>query len=466
MRLHSRRAFLSAAGSIVTVVARAHGNPSWADPRLRRRHRACVCRHALLLVPARAICHGQFPVRSRPSPRRGASRGPSVARLLDGEVRGQPRPVARPCGRVSRSSSDAQFGLGDDVPVYWVSYAEAERYCGRLTAIAHESGALPADWTFRLPTEAQWEYGCRAGTTTAFAFGDQLRPGQANCIADAGLASQRPVWVRPRRPVATRPTPGASTTCTATSSSGVATGITRGCQADAILTCRASPARPTAMAVIRAAVAAARGAIRRSSVDRLYASATSPNGAPTTSGSASSPSIADWSAFAARGAGRGLGPLVRPVGDGVKRHRQRRPFFVSEYSTRTGVSGITVRSTMPSASSSCRRSLSIRSVMSGIASRKVANRQRGLQQHEDDRAGPAAADELAGAVKARAELRRVRGGGFGDIWIARHPEYACRHQTASSYLTRSDYIKYSHLVELGFASLSPEVRGSAFCFGG
>ena len=81
---------------------------------------------------------------------------------------------------------DAQFGLGDDVPVYWVNYAEAERYCGRLTAIAHESGALPADWTFRLPTEAQWEYGCRAGTTTAFAFGDQLRPGQANCLADVG----------------------------------------------------------------------------------------------------------------------------------------------------------------------------------------------------------------------------------------------------------------------------------------
>ncbi len=53
-----------------------------------------------------------------------------------------------------------------------------------------------------------------------------------------------------------------------------------------------------------------------------------------------------------------------------------RPFFVSAYSTLTGVSGTTVRSTMPSCSSSCSRSLNMRSVMSGMASRKVAKRQR------------------------------------------------------------------------------------------
>ena len=53
-----------------------------------------------------------------------------------------------------------------------------------------------------------------------------------------------------------------------------------------------------------------------------------------------------------------------------------RPFLVSAYSTRTGVSGTTVRSTIPSSSSSRSRSLSIRSVMSGTAARSVANRQR------------------------------------------------------------------------------------------
>ena len=71
-----------------------------------------------------------------------------------------------------------------------------------------------------------------------------------------------------------------------------------------------------------------------------------------------------------------LAPLVRPLDDGVDRGGEGAPFFVSAYSTRTGVSGITVRSTIPSSSSSCSRSLSMRSVISGIASRSTAKRHR------------------------------------------------------------------------------------------
>jgi formylglycine-generating enzyme required for sulfatase activity len=74
----------------------------------------------------------------------------------------------------------AAGGEGDDLPVYNVNYAEAGDFCRRLTEQARPSGQLPVNWEFRLPTEAQWEYACRAGTTTATAFGNKLSSKQAN----------------------------------------------------------------------------------------------------------------------------------------------------------------------------------------------------------------------------------------------------------------------------------------------
>jgi formylglycine-generating enzyme required for sulfatase activity len=74
----------------------------------------------------------------------------------------------------------AELPAGDDLPVGNVNFAEAEAFCERLTARGRQSGSLPNDWEFRLPTEAQWEYACRAGTTTATSFGDTLSSRQAN----------------------------------------------------------------------------------------------------------------------------------------------------------------------------------------------------------------------------------------------------------------------------------------------
>jgi formylglycine-generating enzyme required for sulfatase activity len=74
----------------------------------------------------------------------------------------------------------AELPEGDDLPVGNVNFAEAEDYCKKLTELARAKGDLPKEWEFRLPTEAQWEYACRAGTTTAFSFGDSLTRKQAN----------------------------------------------------------------------------------------------------------------------------------------------------------------------------------------------------------------------------------------------------------------------------------------------
>ncbi len=78
----------------------------------------------------------------------------------------------------------AELPEGDDYPVGNVNYAEIEAFCQKLTELGHQSGELPKDWVIRLPTEAQWEYACRAGTTTVFSFGDKLSSKQANFLGD------------------------------------------------------------------------------------------------------------------------------------------------------------------------------------------------------------------------------------------------------------------------------------------
>ncbi|MEO8497949.1 MAG: SUMF1/EgtB/PvdO family nonheme iron enzyme [Planctomycetota bacterium] len=64
---------------------------------------------------------------------------------------------------------------GDDFPATNVSWEDAVKFCEALTKREVQAERLRQGDAYRLPTEAQWEYACRAGTDSAYSFGDDAR---------------------------------------------------------------------------------------------------------------------------------------------------------------------------------------------------------------------------------------------------------------------------------------------------
>lgn len=129
----------------------------------------------MVAIPSGSFAMGSSATEAGRDENEGVKRSVSVDAFSIGRypiTQAQWRTVAAlPKVRVALNPEPASF-RGDDNPVERVSWYEAIEFCARLSNYTGR--------TYRLPTEAEWEYACRAGTTTSFHFGETLTAALAN----------------------------------------------------------------------------------------------------------------------------------------------------------------------------------------------------------------------------------------------------------------------------------------------
>ena len=86
-------------------------------------------------------------------------------------------PVTQGMWESVMGSNPSHFKGSKNLPVEQVSWDDCQGFIQKLNGL----NIAPSGYRFSLPTEAQWEYACRAGTTTPFNFGSVLNGDKANC---------------------------------------------------------------------------------------------------------------------------------------------------------------------------------------------------------------------------------------------------------------------------------------------
>jgi len=120
-------------------------------------------------IPAGTFIMGS----TRNEPGRNPDEGPAVQVTISRDFWMGKYEVTQQQWQSLMGTNPSHFHGDGHLPVENVSWTDATSFCEKLTAQEQAAGRLPAGYAYRLPTEAEWEYACRAGTTTSYYTGDK-----------------------------------------------------------------------------------------------------------------------------------------------------------------------------------------------------------------------------------------------------------------------------------------------------
>lgn len=130
----------------------------------------------MVQIPAGEFLMGSPPTEAQREEKEGPQRAIQVPSFYMGAFAITQQQFESIMGKNPSYFTDDEGKDGANLPVEQVAWQDADDFCKKLSK---QTGR-----TYRLPSEAEWEYACRAGTTTPFCFGETLTTEIANFFAD------------------------------------------------------------------------------------------------------------------------------------------------------------------------------------------------------------------------------------------------------------------------------------------